>query len=344
MVTIKDIAEAANVSAMTVSNVLHGRTKKVSRETRERIERLMEEMQYVPNMGARMLVQNQSRIIGVIANTVADDAGETGNAPFVTEMLGEIEKEIKRRGYYMMFYTSSSEKEIKNMIQTWNVDGILTIGLPTEICRQLGKETRMPAVFTDCYFEEEEPYLNVGTEDEQGSYLAVRYLIEKGHRRIAYVTEGPYDENGNTAGISSKKELGYEKALKEAYLPFGKEHIYQGSSKEQEQKRMLQSLAGRIFNYTAVVFCRDYYALQAMDYFRHHGIWIPKDVSIIGFDDISMAKISYPRLTTIQQGVREKGKVAVDLLFRKIEKQEIEEKDIRIPVKLVERETVKEIY
>lgn len=344
MVTIKDIAKAANVSAMTVSNVLHGRTKKVSKETRERIERLMEEMKYVPNMGARMLVQNHSRIIGVIANAISDEGGETLYGPLVMEMLGEIEKEVKDHGYYMMFSASSSEKEICDMIRTWNVDGILTIGLPTEVCRHLGEEVRMPAVFTDCYFGEEEQYLNVGTEDEEGSYIAAEYLIQKGHRKIAYVTDGPYDENGNPTGVSLWKLKGFQRAVKEAYLPFAKEHVYRGSTKEEEQRKMLQSLASHIFDYTAVVFCRDYYAIEAMDYFRHHGIWIPKDISVVGFDDISMAKMAYPRLTTVRQGVREKGRKAAELLFQALEDKELKKADIRMPVKLVERETVKEIY
>ena len=118
MVTIKDIAQAANVSAMTVSNVIHGRTKKVSKETKERIEQIMEEMQYVPNMGARMLVQNESRIIGVISNFLSDTEHETLYHPLAAEMIGEIEKEVRARGYYLMLYSASTEKEIRDLIHT----------------------------------------------------------------------------------------------------------------------------------------------------------------------------------------------------------------------------------
>lgn len=344
MVTIKDIAQAANVSAMTVSNVIHGRTRKVSKETKERIERIMEEMQYVPNMGARMLVQNQSRIIGVISNILSESERETLYHPLAAEMLGEIEKEVRSRGYYMMLYSASSEKEIRDLIHTWNVDGLLTIGIPTEICRELGKDIKMPAVFTDCYFREDEIYRNVGTEDEEGAYLAASYLIKKGHRRIAYVADGPYDPDGNLGDVSERRLAGYKRALTEAHIPFAQEHIYMGSIYEDKQLDMLQSLAGHIFDYTAVIFSRDYYALEAMDYFRHHGIWIPKDISIIGFDDLSMSKFAYPRLTTVRQGAAEKGRKAAELLFQALEEKEEKKVDIRIPVRLMERETVKEIY
>lgn len=341
MVTIKDIAQAANVSAMTVSNVIHGRTKKVSRETKEKIERIMEEMHYVPNMGARMLVQNQSRIIGVISNASGDSDRETGYDSLAAEMIREIEKEVRARGYYMMLYSASSEREIRDLIHTWNVDGLITVGMPTEVCRKLGNDVRMPAVFTDCYFRNDEKYRNVGTEDEEGAYLAVSYLIEKGHRRIAYVADG---ERQSLEDVSGKRLEGYKRALKEAHLPFAEGHVYQGSIQEQKQRSMLQSLAGHIFDYTAVVFSRDYHALEAMDYFRHHGIWIPKDISVVGFDDIEMSRLAYPRLTTVRQGAGEKGKKAVEALFQAMEEKEERKVEIRIPVRLMERETVKEIY
>lgn len=344
MVTIKDIAKAANVSAMTVSNVIHGKTKKVSPKTKEKIERIMDEMQYVPNMGARMLVQNQSKIIGVISSIMKNENGEEFYTPLATEMIGEIEKEVKSQGYYLMLYSASSEKEIKDLIRTWNVDGILTIGISTETCRRLGEDIRMPAVFTDCYFSQEEQFRNVGTEDEEGGYLAAKYLIRKGHRRIAYVTDSCCTNNRGLTEVASKRLEGFKRAIKEAYLPFGMEHVYYGSSDAEKQLQMLQSLAAHIFDYTAVVFFSDYYALEAMDYFRHHGIWIPKDVSIIGFDDISMSKMAYPRLTTIHQGVREKGRAAAQLLFQTIEEKEMKKVEVKIPVRLVERETVKELY
>lgn len=344
MVTIKDIARAANVSAMTVSNVIHGRTKKVSKETKEKIERIMEEMHYVPNMGARMLVQNQSRIIGVISNVPEDTGRETLYDPLASEMIREIEKEVHSRGYYMMLYSASSEEEIKDLIRTWNVDGLLTIGIPTEICREVGRDIRMPAVFTDCYFEEEEKFRNVGTEDEEGAYLAASYLIQKGHRRIAYVMDGPYDAEGNPKDSSAKRLEGYRRALRDAHIPYAEEHVYRGSIHEEEELAMLQSLMGRIFEYTAVIFCRDYHALEAMDYFRHHGVWIPKDISVIGFDDIAMSRLAYPRLTTVRQGAGEKGRKAAEVLFKALEDKEETKIEIRLPVRLMERETVKEIF
>ena len=344
MVTIKDIAQAANVSAMTVSNVIHGSTKKVSKETKERIEQIMEEMQYVPNMGARMLVQNESRIIGVISNFLSDTEHETLYHPLAAEMIGEIEKEVRARGYYLMLYSASTEKEIRDLIHTWKVDGLLTIGIPTELCRKLGQEIKMPAVFTDCYFRDDERYRNVGTEDEEGAYLAASYLIEKGHRRIAFVTDGPYDENERPMDGAERKLKGYQRALRESHLSFDEEHVYRGSMQVEKQLTMMQSLIGHIFDYTAVIFSRDSYALEAMDYFRHHGVWIPKDISVIGFDDLTMSRLAYPRLTTIRQGAGEKGREAAKLLFQALEEKEEKKVEIRIPVRLMERETVKELY
>lgn len=112
----------------------------------------------------------------------------------------------------------------------------------------------------------------------------------------------------------------------------------------EKQLTMMQSLIGHIFDYTAVIFSRDSYALEAMDYFRHHGVWIPKDISVIGFDDLTMSRLAYPRLTTIRQGAGEKGREAAKLLFQALEEKEEKKVEIRIPVRLMERETVKELY
>ena len=162
---------------------------------------------------------------------------------------------------------------------------------------------KMPAVFTDCYFREDEIFRNVGTEDEEGAYQAASYLIGKGAAgELPMLQTGHTIRTDSTGDVSERRLAGYKRALKEAHLPFAQEHIYMGSIHEDRQLAMLQSLAGHIFDYTAVIFSRDYYALEAMDYFRHHGIWIPKDISIIGFDDLGMSKFAYPRLTTVRQG------------------------------------------
>ena len=106
MTTIKDIAKAAGVSVTTVSNVIHGNAGRVSPATIEKIQQIMKEMHYIPNMGARMLVRNQSKIIGVIIHGYREAKDGTFHSPFTAEIIGAMEREIRLNGYYMMLYLS----------------------------------------------------------------------------------------------------------------------------------------------------------------------------------------------------------------------------------------------
>lgn len=343
MVTIKDIAKEAGVSFTTVSNVIHGNTKRVSPATIAKIEKIMKDMHYVPNMGARMLVRNQSNIIGVIANDLTEPSREGIQSPFMAEILGTMEKEIRRNGYYMMLCFSDSTDEIEKLLHTWNVAGILTVSLGTEGSRQLGEKITVPAVFTDCYFRAEEEYCNVGTEDEQGAYEMTSYLLSLGHREILFVSDVDR-KNGETAcDAGIMRELGFVRAMKDAGIRDGERRIVSCGNTEEEKKELFERLMQRKSEITALVFCNDYFAVEGMDYFRHQGIRIPEDFSVTGFDDIDMARLTSPRLTTVHQGVSEKGRLAVKQLIARMEGKELAEKDIKLPVRLVIRESVQDI-
>lgn len=343
MVTIKDIAKAAGVSFMTVSNVIHGNTKKVSKPTIDKINRIMLEMNYVPNMGARMLVKNHSKIIGVVTNILSDVSEGSYQSPFIAEVLGSIEREIQNQGYYMMLYSSDSAEKMETLITTWNVDGIITVGIDTKVCRKLGKITQVPAVYTDCYFKEDETFITVGTEDEAGVYTGVTHLLDKGHRRIAFISDTPNPLTDLEEGVGDYRKLGYKKALESAGIIYSEDNVFVGSNQKKEQEKVFDRLYGRLNEFTALVFCNDYYAIFAIDYLRHKGVKIPEDVSIIGFDDVDMARLSTPRLTTLRQGVSEKGKLAVGKLMAQIKNEPIDQISSRLPVELIQRESVKDI-
>ena len=148
MTTIKDIAKAAGVSVTTVSNVIHGNAGRVSPATIEKIQQIMKEMHYIPNMGARLLVRNQSKIIGVIIHGYREAKDGTFHSPFTAEIIGAMEREIRLNGYYMMLYASDSPEEIKNLVANWNVDGIITVGLGMDFCDLLKEWLQIPVVFT----------------------------------------------------------------------------------------------------------------------------------------------------------------------------------------------------
>lgn len=340
MATIKDIAREAGVSFTTVSNVIHGNTKRVSRETIEKIQTIMEEMHYVPNMGARMLVQNQSRIIGVIINLFHENAGGSFRSPFISEILGAIEQEIRENGYYMMLYATKSSRELTELTANWNVDGIITVGLGTEVCEKIRKKIRVPVVFTDCYFPDEKNY-NVGTQDEEGACLATRHLIDMGHVRLGFVNETEIPEDGMERRIDGLRLKGFFRACRERGIPCGRESVlYSAGGTDDEKKIFFDRLWNRRDEFTGLVFSSDYFAAEAMDALKHKGMRIPEDMSVVGFDDIDMAKLVSPRLTTIHQGVSQKGILAVETLLAQIDGGKEGKKDTKLPVYLVQRESV----
>lgn len=344
MATIKDIAREAGVSFTTVSNVIHGKTNKVSPAMVNKIKKIMEDMNYVPNMGARMLVQSCSRIIGVIANNLTDVSWEGAQSPFMAEILGTMEKEIRKNGYYMMLCFSDSVSEIENLLSTWNVDGIIAVSLGTETSRRLVEKVSVPAVFIDSYFAKDEKYLNVGTADEQGAYEITSYLISLGHRKLLFLSDIDVKKNPENKWTSGRmRELGFLRALKEAGIAAGEENILSCSCKRQDREKLFEQIISRKGLATGLVFCNDYFAIEAIDYLSHRGVRIPEDFSITGFDDIDMARLSSPRLTTVRQGVSQKGRLAVEKLMCAIEKKSTEEYNSCLPIQLVIRESAQKI-
>ena len=128
MVTIKDMAEMAGVAPTTVSNVLHGRTKKMSKETLARVQKVIDECQYVTNMGARLLANYGSRIIGVIISYGRREEQNAIQDPFFSEVIGALEKEIRLNGYFMMLYTSGNVEESLKIASSWNIEGLVVLG------------------------------------------------------------------------------------------------------------------------------------------------------------------------------------------------------------------------
>lgn len=340
MVTIKDIAREVGVSATTVSNVINGNNSKVSVETAEKIKSVIKEKKYVSNMGARMLAKNKSNIIGIIISKFTDL--RTGNpfTPFVSEIIGVIEKEIRSKGYYTMLYSSEESEDIDNLINKWNVDGIITIGLSSIICRNIARKLKIPSVYIDCYFKETEPYINIRCDDEKSSYDIISYLIGMGHSKIAYIYDCNYKID-DVGGVGGHRLEGYKKAMRDNNLDLDESLIIYGNKNDKQS--WLDKIYSNINNISAIAFCYDYYAIEAMLYLREKGLNIPDDISIVGFDDIDMAKYVYPPLTTIHQGIADKGFYAVEQLFKQINNVSDIEKCFITDTYLVERESVKDI-
>lgn len=337
LVTIKEMAQMLGISQTTVSNVIHGKTKEVSQKTIDEVQKIIEEYHYVPNMSARALAKNSSRIIGVIIRYPHVKNRSAAEEPFNGELTGSLEMNIRNAGYYMMFYCPNDVDGVLNFASTWNVDGLIILGLSPDENREIYQYVEKPMVFIDSYFHDDgNPYVNVGLDDQQGAYDMAKYLIGQGHRKISFFAN-------NRMGVDAERWKGYLRALEESGIDFAEHEPYVLGQSVQKLEKNLGKLYAKKLDHTAMFFSSDYFALNAIRFLREKGVKVPEDVSVAGFDDNILAKNAYPQMTTVHQDPTLKGKLAVKQLIRLINNQPLEERDIKLPTKLVIRDSVKKI-
>lgn len=333
MPTIKDIAREANVSVTTVSNVIHGKHSHVAKETVERIEKIISVKNYTPNLSARALVNKSSRIIGVINHLIQAQPISFLQDPFHGSLVGGIEKKLRERGYYMMIRTVSNEEELFSLFRNWNLDGVILTGLFEDNFFARLIESGKPVVLLDSYVKNDK-VINIGLEDKQGGFLATQYLIDKGHRDIVFASPKIYKQ-----GVVYERYKGYRAALKKNNIPFKKENVYQQEITINEGISLGLSLGERK-DVTAVFATADILASGIITGLAEKKRYVPRDISVIGFDNTVYSRINNPPLTTIHQDAEEKGIIAADVMMDCLEGISPKDRNIILPVSLVERSSV----
>ena len=334
---LKTIAERAGVSTATVSNVINGVPGKVSKETIERVNKVIEELHYSPNATARSLASKESRIIGlIIPNTGAHM--NFGADPYMIYAVALLEQLVRHEGYYLMIRSVVRSREITSLASTWNVDGMVILGAyeedVVEIERVLGDT---PTVYIDTYVDSQ-PLANVGIDDYRGGYLSARCLLENGHRKIALVT--PDAEN---PGVINERYRGICDALAEQGLTLQPEDIFLAETNSDAGIEAGRAIARSGRGYTAVVTMSDTLALGVNQGLTQCGLRVPDDLSVIGFDNLPFCRFITPTLTTVAQDLEEKFRLVGEHLFNMIRSKEKYAVNERLDVKIVERETVRKI-
>lgn len=334
MATIKDIAEIVGTSTTTVSNVLHGKLNKVSKDMVEKVQRVVEEQNYVLPMGMSVLTSKRSEIIGVVIWIPMHYDTSILADPFYGNIVGALERMISDAGYYMMLYSSSSMNDIYRMAMAWNVDGLIALTFNYEQYRKLTAMVKKPVVAIDLSSEETENVYNVGIADEEGGYLMTQYLIRCGFEKILILAN-------SDAAMDHLRYRGYRRALQEAGIPNKKENFIILSDYAEKRKQNYERLMNSLEKDTALFFLSDMLAIEAMGYFQKHGIRIPDDLSIAGYDDIGVASMMTPALTTVRQNVSQKGEAAAQMLFDILDGKTVENPFVMLPVTLSVRESVR---
>ena len=336
MTTIKDIAQAVGVSCTTVSNVINGRSGRVSADTIQLINDQIDKLGYVPNMSARSLVSSSSKVIGVISHLASHKNGSIVEDPFHSAFIGSIERTLSNNGYYIMLRTVETTSELVAFLRNWNVDGLFFTGVFQDEFFQALAELNIPIVLIDSYVPHSN-MCNVGLEDYKGGYTATRHLIDHGHKDIAFASPAIKDR-----GVVYERFLGYKNALSEASIPFRGELVFEQELDVATTIALGCKLAGRN-DITAVFATADILAAGIMAGIQQSGKKVPDDISVIGFDDINLCQLTSPRLTTIHQDATLKGKLAVNYLMNMLENKKIDNREIILPIQLVERNSVKSL-
>ena len=336
-VTIKDIAKAVGVTPAVVSYVMNGKEHKVSAETVSKIKNAMKEMNYIPNLSARSLVNDKSQMIGVIIPQTEDSAQMLLTNPFYSEIVSGIEAKLRQNNYHMILSGVDKGKSYLDTSVQRNLDGAIIMGIYQEQFYEELKELKLPIVLIDSYIADDSFY-RVGINDEYGGYLATKYLIDNGHKDIALVT-GSIKRDG----VNEKRFLGYKRALKEAGIFYNPDNVFDGNVSYEygcEAGRIISQNHKRI---TAVFASADLIALGLIRSIKEAGYDVPNDFSVVGFDNISSLKYTLPPLTTVGQNITEKGLKAAEVLIDLINNTHIEngQKEFLMPLEIVERDSVK---
>ena len=340
MVTIKQIAERAGVSTATVSNVIHGKSKKASAETVQRIRELIDEMGYVQEKGQQISRDRDSKLVAVIIHYHHGFNDTVLADPFYGIITGSIEEELRQRGCYMMLYAAPDVDDIFKMLMTWDVDGIIAVSLSMDDCKKIHNLIGKPMVSIDAYGDDNESSSvpDVGLDDEEGGYLMVRHLLGLGYENIFMAGVSNY-------GIDRRRWLGAQQLRETSFFQGEKkklDFIELGSTRKERESRYLGVARQIPFKKkTAFFFTSDSLAMEAISYWIQRGIRIPQDIGVAGFDNsINAVSFSIPRLTTINQNMPMKARVAVEELVTSLQDPSYQARSHTLPVSLVIRQSV----
>ncbi|MBQ1844261.1 MAG: LacI family DNA-binding transcriptional regulator [Lachnospiraceae bacterium] len=337
--TIKDIAKYCGVGVSTVSRAIND-DPGISPKTKERVLKVVKKFHYVPNNSARNLKMQESNTIALIVRGVDNI--------FFQSMFDGFQNELYKNGYDFLFHLVDSNTDVASsaieLVKEKRLKGVIILGgqmeNPYEDLEQLGVPYVLCTVAHSMYTPT--PNVNlVAIDDAMESFKAVRYLIDKGHRRIAIISglKGDYSVGG-------QRLRGYKKALEGAGIPIDDDLI--GYMREdipefttENGYAVAKELLQRT-DFTALYCISDMTAIGAYKAISEAGLSIPDDLSVIGFDGIDLGRFTIPALTTIKQPKDEMVKSSVDLLMKAI-KGDDTPRQLFYPASLLERESVRSI-
>ncbi|MDY7540589.1 LacI family DNA-binding transcriptional regulator [Undibacterium sp. RTI2.1] len=328
MATMKQVAEKARVSTTTVSHVINN-TRVVSEDARERVLSVIQELRYIPSAVARSLKNDKTQTLGMMI--------PNNSNPYFAEVIQGIEDESFRLGYNIILCNSYDDPKKQaaytRVLMEKRIDGLILVssGIDLELTQLLADEA-IPKVLVD----REVPGVAadfIEADHEQGGYLATKYLLDLGHRRIACVS-GP-----KTLLPSGDRVSGYLRALKEAGVDYNSDYLAHSDFTSQGGFSAFQQLLALPNRPTAIFASNDLMAIGGLCAAQQAGMRIPDELSVVGYDDIALASFSTPPLTTIAQPKYEIGVLTARVLVNRILNAELPFRREMLQTELIMRQS-----
>lgn len=328
-ITMLDIAKKAGVSKATVSMVLNKRDQSISEETKEKVLKLAEELNYIPNSLARGLSTKKTGTIGIILPDITN--------PFFASIARAIEDAANSLGYNVIFCNTDNEidKEVEyiKLLISKIVDGVIFIaGGESSSSVEMLKINSIPFVLVDRYIDNYKDEYGVYLLNEEGVIKGVEYLYNKGNRKIVFV------KGHENIEVSNERLKGYKHAM-DKYGIYDKELIFKGDFNIEGGIKATEAILNKLDKVDAIFYSNDMMALGGMKALLRRDFRIPEDIRIMGFDNIDISGIFEPELTTIGQPIYKMGKEACRLLIDIINEVDIKDKEIYFETELIIRGT-----
>jgi LacI family transcriptional regulator len=331
-ITIYDIAKKAKVSSMTVSRVIN-KSGPVAPKTAERIKKIIEQNNYHPNLLARGLSSQRTKTIGVIIPKTEKLFLDN----YIAQVLSGVSDIAQQNDYRILLLPikkSACGKECYvNLIKSKLFDGLVLLktslndlGLPSLV------ESGFPYVLVN-YRDTEKGYNFVDSENTKGAEFAMKYLFDKGHKKIAFV-KGSMNETN-----AVDRFLGYKKQLKKFGIPYRKEYVITGEFTQEMAYKNAAALLKLKDRPTAIFCSDDYMALGVIEKIKSVGLSVPDDIAVIGFDNIEIGEFTRPSLTTIKQPMYEIGRSAFEVLTTLFAKKHTSPVSLMLKTVLIKRES-----
>lgn len=318
MVTIRDVARHAEVSVGTVSNVLNG-SPLVKQETRERVLAAIAALGFHPMAAARTLSTQRTNTIGMVRTELRPKSHQVESDPFVIDLIDGITSAAVESGVGLTFWTTyvgQTEMDLyRRLVHSRQIDGLIVFALREEDPRiQYLKEYDFPSVI----FGRPEPLETsnwIDVDSAHGIELAVRHLVELGHRRIGYISP-PHEQF-----LTRQRWAGYVAGMNAAGLEIDPELVHEGDFSEKSGQLGAHYLLDLPQPPTAIVCNNDRMAMGAMHAIQARGLTVGEHVSVVGYDNVPLSRFSNPPLTTLSQPTRLIGAMLFNLLLSIIDGQ-----------------------